>query len=101
MQQQDMSWEEAEKQRPAKKRRFFVEDSPEKVPTQNEQDKENITAQDAAVIADEAQVNGAASAVTDTGFDASLLESVVGEKLKEDVVKKLRELSDGNIERGL
>jgi hypothetical protein len=90
-----MSYDTMEEQRPAKKRRFFAEDSPEKP-----KEVENIMPQDAAVIADEAQLDGVASIATETGFDASLLESVIGEKLAVDVVQKLRQLSDGNIERG-
>ena len=80
-----------------KKRRFFAEDSPEKPANQHDspgtssplRNNTETTTSDKAT----------ATAVT-SGFDANLLENLVGETLEQDVIQRLRELSGDNIERG-
>jgi len=79
----------------SKKRRFFTEDSPEKLV-----DQENATtALSPQGDNPETAAQNKATATT-SGFDADLLESLVGEKLEQDVIQRLRELSGDNIERG-
>lgn len=81
-------------ERPAKKRRFFLEDSPPpKTPP----------SPPAAPSKTPDATTSAPATHTDqdvSGFDVQLLESIVGEKLSPDVQRTLRELSDGNVERG-
>lgn len=90
-------------QRPAKKRRFFVEDSPvhdgspnaepclpDKVDALPEIDRSH----------GEGQEQGHERNLTSNGFDVDLLSSFVGEELPEETVSRLKELSGGDIQRG-
>jgi hypothetical protein len=94
--------------RPVKKRRFFVEDP-------SDEDHEYLTSEDThspQPIKQSATENGAAETTSSNpestaiansellGFDVNLLNAVAGEELPSSTVLKLRELSNGNIERG-
>jgi hypothetical protein len=79
----------------SKKRRFFAEDSPEKLVEQ-----ENTLAASSPLHHDTNPFAQNEATAGSSGFDADLLESLVGEKLEQDVVQRLRELSGDNIERG-
>lgn len=83
-----MDW--AESDRPAKKRRFFVEQPEDPIalqPTFSPPPKEHATSAHETI----------APAV---GFDQNLLESVIGEKLSDDVVAKIRHRAGDNVEQG-
>lgn len=86
-------------ERPAKKRRFFVEDSPRvqhplSPPAVKLKETDDATTADEVVKKEEEE-----EAVS--GFDVQLLESIVGEKIPPDVQETLQRLSEGNVERGL
>jgi hypothetical protein len=78
-----------------KKRRFFTEDSPEKLVNQEDAPATSSPLRDDT---ETIVTNGSASVIP--AFDANLLESLVGEKLEKDVLQRLQELSGDNIERG-
>lgn len=90
-------------ERPAKKRRFFVEDSPvaDKIvkiedPKPNESNATpDITPQSSTGHLQERDLNSAPD-----GFDVDLLNGIAGEELPTLVVDKLKKLSGNNIERG-
>ena len=104
-------------QRPAKKRRFFAEDSPELASppphpdTIHEQADTPLTTHTSGSLADDPRVSSSQtepdSPTRDAsttkshseGFDTNLLESFVGEKLENGVLKRLREMAGDNIER--
>jgi len=79
----------------SKKRRFFTEDSPEKLV-----DQENTPTASSPLCDNHEPATSNETTSTTPGFDADLLESLVGEKLEQDVIQRLRELSGDNIERG-
>jgi DNA repair protein RAD5 len=83
--------------RPAKKRRFFVDEEPElrtssvdstTAATTLTGQKDRETLQD---------TNGNAA---ENGFDSEILSAVVGEALSDKVISRLQQLSGGNLERG-
>lgn len=91
-------------ERPAKKRRFFVEDSPIADPSANlEASKSdgsnalpNLTPQSSSSgIPQEQRLSGPPD-----GFDVELLNGIAGEELPTAIVDKLKKLSGNNIERG-
>ena len=106
-------------QRPAKKRRFFVEGSPDSASpcfppdTTNEQADTPLTTHTTESLADGPRVsssqtepdspirNDSRDNTHGEGFDANLLESFVGEKLEKEVLQRLRELAGDNIERAV
>ena len=93
-------------QRPAKKRRFFVEDSPTEEETSPNSKPSSPNVQDAfagtARSDDERQEQDhKGSSPPLNGFDVDLLSSFVGEQLPEDTVLRLKDLSGGDIQRGI
>jgi len=90
-----MGFEETE-ERPAKKRRFFVEDSPTAddsvQPEASTLDGNNASP---PITPPSSSING----VSD-GFDVGLLNGIAGEDLPASIVDKLKRLSGNNIERG-
>jgi hypothetical protein len=79
--------------RPAKKRRFFVEDasSPGASPA---------TVPQSSSFASQPPTTEKIVSSPQDGFDISTLNAIIGEQLSEDVVLQLREASNGNLERG-
>jgi DNA repair protein RAD5 len=97
-----MSFGEIE-ERPAKKRRFFVEDSPiadrsvkQESPTIDGNNAPTNIPQD---LSTETQQEPGSTGVSD-GFDVELLNGIAGEELPSSIVDKLKKLSGNNIERG-
>lgn len=89
-------------ERPAKKRRFFVDDSPAPDTTLTAEtslpDEVNALEETESGPASEGgKANGNGS---DADFDVSLLESFVGEPLPLSTIERLKELSGNNVERG-
>ena len=78
-----------------KKRRFFAEDSSEKLAGKEDTPTASSPLRDSKEITTSDEAAGNTSE-----FDANLLESLVGEKLEQHVIQRLRELSGDNIERG-
>jgi DNA repair protein RAD5 len=78
-------------ERPIKKRRFFVEDSPvlEQLP------QEVDPPSDPTPVPPSPETTKPSD-----GFDVDLLNAFVGEQLPDSTVQKLRELSRNDIERG-
>jgi len=91
-----MSYAEIE-ERPAKKRRFFVDDvdEPSLNPEPSLPDEINALPEIAKPSLD---TNG--NHEQSGTFDADTLEAVIGEKLSPDAVQKLRDLSGNNLEQG-
>jgi DNA repair protein RAD5 len=90
-------------QRPAKKRRFFVEDSPVHDSSLNAEPSlpdEVDALPEAHQSHGEGEEQGHEENLTSNGFDVDLLSSFVGESLPGETVSKLRELSGGDIQRG-
>lgn len=91
-------------ERPAKKRRFFVEASPEKenipAPIANHTDVDSSSP--AEEEKKEQKIYNALSgrANSDDGFDSQLLENFVGEKVPIEVISELRRLAGDNLEEG-
>ncbi|RDI87856.1 hypothetical protein Vi05172_g2141 [Venturia inaequalis] len=91
-------------ERPAKKRRFFVEDSPVADKTVKIEDSKpdesnatpDITPQSSTGPLQERDLNSAPD-----GFDVDLLNGIAGEELPASVVDKLKKLSGNNIERAI
>jgi DNA repair protein RAD5 len=78
-------------ERPIKKRRFFVDDSPDLEQSPQEVDPP----------ADPAPAPPSLDTTkSEDGFDVNLLNTFLGERLPESTVQKLRELSQNDIERG-
>lgn len=75
-------------ERPAKKRRFFVEDEPVQEPSSPDD-----------VLPASAEQDNIQNAST-PGFDADLFASFVGESVPEDTLKRLQEASGNDIQRG-
>lgn len=90
-------------QRPTKKRRFFVEDSPVHDSSLNAEPSlpDEVDALPEAPRSDgEGEEQGHEENLTTNGFDVDLLSSFVGERLPEETVSRLKELSSGDIQRG-
>ena len=79
-------------QRPKKKRRFFVEDSPPAAPLDAAPDTQPETA---------GAGSSAQSKVSESAFDVDVLSSFLGERLSGPVVAILSKLSKNNLERGI
>jgi len=83
-------------ERPAKKRRFFVEDSPgpelDNTPNPEPSRPDALPENDLRTDRDD---KSAAE-----GFDINLLSSFVGESLPEVTVHRLKELSGNDLQRG-
>lgn len=93
--QSDMEFEE----RPAKKRRFFVEDSPEPEFHSQPQGQQH----DAAHETNGGHATKSAPDAVDENpgaFDASLFEAFVGEKLSDGDMEKLRSMAGEDTQRG-
>lgn len=91
-------------ERPAKKRRFFVEDSPIADKTVKIEDSNLDESNATPDITPQSSSTGPlqerdANGVSD-GFDVELLNGIAGEELPTSIVEKLKKLSDNNIERG-
>jgi DNA repair protein RAD5 len=90
-------------ERPAKKRRFFVDDSPivDRTLTAEASLPDDISAlpEIGSATTTIPQESSEANGISEE-FDADLLSSFVGEHLPATTVQKLRELSGNNIERG-
>lgn len=84
-------------ERPAKKRRFFVEDSPVADRTVEIEDSKSDGNNATPDITPQSSSTG--NGVSD-GFDVELLNGIVGEELATSIVDKLKKLSGNNIERG-
>ncbi|KAB2573185.1 DNA repair protein RAD5 [Lasiodiplodia theobromae] len=76
-------------ERPAKKRRFFVEDEPVQEPSSPDD-----------VLPASAEQDNIQNAST-PGFDADLFASFVGESVPEDTLKRLQEASGNDIQRAI
>lgn len=90
-------------QRPAKKRRFFVEDSPIHDSSLNDEPPlpDEVNALPEATREDgETQQPGQGDKLASDGFDIGLLSNFVGEQLPEDIVTRLRGASGGDVQRG-
>lgn len=93
-----------EYERPSKKRRFFVEDPDDRTsssprspsPEPHVEPLQNANANRQPPSSD-VQTNGNDEVAA---FTTETLEAFVGDKLAPDVVKKLQDLSRGNVERG-
>ncbi len=92
--------------RPAKKRRFFVEPSPEKenipCPIATHTD---VDLSSPLELPEDEKKQGICDghserANPDNGFDSQLLESFVGEKVPLEVLSELRKLAGDNLEQG-
>jgi DNA repair protein RAD5 len=92
--------------RPAKKRRFFADDFPSaeqsmvsdgQSPTPPAQDTSSEENSPGPI---ETIPKSTDSGTTDTGFDKSLLEAVVGDSISDSLAARLKQLSNGDIERG-
>jgi DNA repair protein RAD5 len=79
-------------QRPKKKRRFFVDDSPPAEPRSSAPDTNQPETDDTALAAQ--------SKTSDSAFDVDVLASFLGERLSAPVVAILSKLSKNNLERG-
>jgi DNA repair protein RAD5 len=79
-------------QRPKKKRRFFVDDSPPSEPLSSVPDTNPPEAGDTGSTAQ--------SKTSDSTFDVDVLSSFLGERLSAPVVAILSKLSKNNLERG-
>jgi len=92
--------------RPAKKRRFFVEASPEKenIPSLIATHTDVDLSSPRELPEDEKKLGlydgHSERANPDDGFDSQLLESFVGEKVPSDVISELRKLAGNNLEHG-
>lgn len=90
-------------QRPAKKRRFFVEDSPVHDSTLNPEPSlpgEINAPPESARTDEEQQEQEQEKQLNSDGFDVDILSSFVGEQLPDQTISKLKELSGGDIQRG-
>jgi len=102
-----MSYRERE-ERPAKKRRFFVEDPPidgrsvipdAPTPDESADNAPQIhTPQSSSRPTSPGQSNENSIALN--GLDVETLNAIVGEELSFEIVEKLRKLSGNNTERG-
>lgn len=102
----DEPWEEP----PAKKRRFFAESSPEPSnaaapvsSTDATLEINDATGSPPLSSNDEAAISSAlreAPSPDHAGFDEDLLESFIGEKVPRETVQRLRDMADGDMERG-
>jgi len=89
------TWDEEEQKRPTKKRRFFVEDSPDKPVV-----KDGPTHVDVEAAPGDREANARLSALRENGFDIDMIETVVGEKLDEDTLYSLYSLANKSVETG-
>jgi len=91
-------------ERPAKKRRFFVDDSPVVDRTLSEEpsatDEANAFPEAPSAPSTAPQQRGVGD-VTSEAFDGDLLENFLGEHLPYSTVQRLKELSGDDIERGM
>lgn len=91
-------------ERPAKKRRFFVEDSPVADRTvkigDSKSDGNNATPDITPQSSSTGSLQERDSNGVSDGFDVELLNGIAGEELPTSVVDKLKKLSGNNIERG-
>ncbi|KAI4185105.1 MAG: hypothetical protein LQ346_005982 [Caloplaca aetnensis] len=98
-------------QRPRKKRRFFVEDSPppeDKISAQQPNNEAIVSVDNlrpASSSTDgatkEVASDGFAGRETQVGFDKSLFESFVGQEVASTVLDRLRELAGDDMERAI
>lgn len=98
-----MSFADVE-ERPSKKRRFFLDTPPEpEAVAQSLELEYDATPPPAEDVIEEGQNEQPPKSTTRSGpgLDIELIESVVGEKLTAEVVKRLHELAGDNVERGL
>jgi DNA repair protein RAD5 len=84
-------------ERPTKKRRFFVEDSPS--PESKDAQSPEPLLSDALPETDPHSSQG--EEPISEGFDIDLLSSFVGEQLPDDTVQRLKELSGNDLQRGM
>lgn len=77
--------------RPAKKRRFFLENTEDSQGAEASETATHLSSEPPPLLESPPQ----------DGFDSSLLESVVGEKLSPDVLSKIRERAGDNVEQGI
>ncbi|KAL9091963.1 MAG: hypothetical protein Q9159_001108 [Coniocarpon cinnabarinum] len=85
-----LSMTQIDYERPAKKRRFFVEDPADAPPPKIEEPP--------TVTEVEKSTDHGSSG---TQFDSQTLQAFVGEELEESVIGKLRSMSEGNIEQAI
>jgi len=95
-----MSFADVE-ERPAKKRRFFADESP-RPPTSGQETPAGSHEEDDH---EDDEIETWTPPTTSqpepqNEFDGSLLESIVGEKLGPNMIETLQKLSDNNVERG-
>lgn len=89
--------------RPTKRRRFFADDleheSPHQIsPTDNSNPSHNGRASTPAELADRQPDN---DVVSKNGFDVDTFCAFVGEQLEQDVVQRIQDASNGNMERAV
>lgn len=98
---------------PAKKRRFFVEASPVAersldAPSRSTSESHGALDHDGRLLEDDGLRDRGLQTGTDNvsatnggaGFDMALFESVTGDSLDRDGIRRLHEASGGNLERG-
>lgn len=92
-------------ERPAKKRRFFVEDSPE--PKFLHQPSNPAPADQSSIDQDQTQLNGGSRAASNDaseqtdGFDRQLFETFTGEQLPAHDLEKLQGMAGNDTQRGM
>ena len=87
-------------QRPAKKRRFFIEEPETPGKPQSPSEPANPDGVSGIENVKEGSLPTTVNGASDSAFDVQLLEGIIGEPLSNDVVGKLRSLSEDNVERG-
>lgn len=87
-------------ERPAKKRRFFVDDEPAADETLSHKPALPHEATADADVAAKSSASHSQQNAHSLAFDADLFASFVGEKLSADTLKKLQEVSGNDIQRG-
>jgi DNA repair protein RAD5 len=84
--------------RPAKKRRFFVDEEPE---LRTSSVDSTIAATALTSLQDHDTLQDTNGIAAENGFDSETLSAVVGEALSDAVISRLQQLSGGNLERGM
>jgi DNA repair protein RAD5 len=83
-------------ERPTKKRRFFVEDSPDSESKDTRSPEPPLSD---ALPDTHLQASQGDKPISE-GFDIDLLSSFIGEHLPEETVQRLKELSGNDLQRG-
>ena len=89
-------------ERPAKKRRFFVEDAAHRVspPASESTSTNDFSASATEYEAQQSVILTNAATTPQNVFDVNLLTAVVGEQLPNSTLQRLQEVSKGDLETG-